>query len=202
MNKRRHFVKSAASVTAALLAGCAESEIRRLEGAEDEKLQEKKDYDSFTELIEPDDPEVKRLAERTDIGRLGASLSVIFPEEVEFHPRDDVEYFGEDEYRSRPAEYIKNDFHGDCDDYSIFNTSLIQAKGSVQSEEIEARSVLDTREGKEHVLTEVKYEDEYWVTDVRFPGRFYRRDRFIEEVDWQPQRLISDDSIENYESNW
>lgn len=149
----------------------------------------------FAELIDPEDPEVERVAGETGMAKLG-SLLVNYPDRIEFQPASDEEVFGQNDYWSRPSEYIENDFRGDCDDYSIFNTSLFLAK------DIDSRSVFDLREGRGHVLTEIKYDGDYWVTDVRDAGDFYLRSRFNESVDWKPEKMTGGEQIEPYDPSW
>lgn len=149
----------------------------------------------FAELINPESPEVEDLAENTGVSKI-SNPDINYPEKVDFKPDSDQEVFGEKDHWSSPSEYIENDFRGDCDDYSIFNTSLLLAKG------IEARSVFGMLAGEKHILTELKYNDEYWTTDVRDAGKAYIRGNFVNNNDWEPCNMTDGEVVDIYSWDW
>lgn len=149
----------------------------------------------FQELVDPEDSEVERIAEATGFGVL-TGLVVKFPEEVSFERASDEEVHGEEDVWADPSTYIENDFRGDCDDYSIFTTSVLNA----HEKDMEARSVLDVE--NEHVYTELKYDGGRWITDVRAPDEFFTREAFRENVEWEPAYMVNSQVAEEYDPEW
>lgn len=151
--------------------------------------------EEFAELINPENPEVKYLAENTGVSKI-TYPDINYADEIDFKPGTDQEIFGEKDHWSSPSEYIENDFRGDCDDYSIFNTSLLQAK------DIETRSVFGMLAGGKHVLAELKWENEYWITDVNDAGTAYMRGSFADNNDWEPEKMTDGEIVEDYSWEW
>jgi hypothetical protein len=151
----------------------------------------------FTEFIEPDNREIRRIADDTEFHMLG-DLEVIFPDFVQFEAVTDQRQYGEDDKWISGPEFIERDFRGDCEDYSAFCTSVFLAM------DVPARSLWDSgEEGKMgHVATEVRYGDEYWITDTEDPGVFYSRPEYNSMEEWNFEKMIDDTTVEVYREDW
>lgn len=158
-----------------------------------------------SDYITPEDEIVEHWAKKADLKKhKDESYRVDLNDhwdELKFEYISDEEQFGKMDKWLKPREYLENGAKGDCEDYSLAMTSILEAMGYPSVNVIGYYDTGDSEGG--HSIAETVIDGDVYVADVHMPCWLAPRERYYEEMEWWDREMFSDDmSRRSYSSDW